>query len=294
MSAEYLAKKYIKDNNINNLQVSSAGTIANPELPYLHTLERLEKYWCNASKHHQTKLSEAILKDKDFIICMAKHHLNVVKSFWYCWVLFNFVAYGKKKDVMDDTEYQEKYWSLYNLETYVKKIVDYIYETMPNVIQWLNWFEIERKFLIKEIPENIESYPKKKIIQWYLKDVNDQKIRIRKSIMNWITEYIQTIKKWDWLIRKEYEEKLSKKTFYELWKKVWNRYLEKTRYILPYKKNIIELDIYKWEFKWLITAEIEFKNPIEAKKFIIPKRFDKEITNNKKMTNANLAKKQKI
>ncbi|MEI8253856.1 MAG: hypothetical protein WCG25_09230 [bacterium] len=44
MSAEYLAKKYIKDNNINNLQVSSAGTIANPELPYLHTLERLEKY----------------------------------------------------------------------------------------------------------------------------------------------------------------------------------------------------------------------------------------------------------
>jgi len=44
MSAEYLAKKYIKDNKIKGIEISSAGTIANPESPFSYTIKNLEKY----------------------------------------------------------------------------------------------------------------------------------------------------------------------------------------------------------------------------------------------------------
>lgn len=222
---------------------------------------------------------------------MAQHHIDRVRELWHESVLFNFVAYWKNKDLMDEAEYQEKYWSYGNLESYVNGIVDYIHDAMSNVIKWLSEFEIERKFLIKKLPQNITKHPSKKIIQWYFKDKDDKKIRLRKVISKWLIEYFQTIKQWHGLIRKELEEKISKETFEKLWKKVWNRYLEKTRYVLPYKKQKIELDIYQGKLNWLITSEIEFKNPLESRKFIVPKRFDKELTGDRKYSNASLAKK---
>ncbi len=291
MSAEYIAKKYVKDNNIKGIQISSAWTSANPEQPFDYTLQRLKQYWCNASKHQQTKVSENILQDKDWVICMAKHHQEVIRSLGYEWVLFNMVAYDRNKDVMDEAEYAIKYWSFGDLQKYVNRIVDYIHDAMPKLIEWLNNFEIERKFLIKKLPKDINKYPKQKIIQWYLKDKNNKTLRIRKISIKGKNEYFKTIKKWHWLIRKEIEEKISKESFEKLWKKVSNRYLEKTRYVLPYKKQDIEIDLYQGKLEWLITAEIEFTNPIESKKFIIPKWFDKELTGDKKFGNANLAKK---
>jgi protein-tyrosine-phosphatase len=44
MSAEYLAKKYITDNNIKNIKVNSAGTIAEIQNPFSYTVKCLEKY----------------------------------------------------------------------------------------------------------------------------------------------------------------------------------------------------------------------------------------------------------
>jgi CYTH domain-containing protein len=40
-----------------------------------------------------------------------------------------------------------------------------------------------------------------------------------------------------------------------------------------------------------VTAEIEFQTPLESRNFLLPKWFDKEITEDRKFTNANLAKK---
>lgn len=291
MSAEYLAKKYIKDNKIKNIQISSAGTIAHPEAPFSYTVKCLEKYWCEVSQHKQRKAVDEILKDQDFIICMAKHHQEVIKSLWYESVLFNFVAYNKKADVLDEAEYEEKYGSYGNLETYVNSIVDYIHDAMPRVVKWLGEFEIERKFLIKQLPEDISKYPSKKITQWYFKDQNTKTVRIRKVSMKGKTEYFQTIKKWHWLIRKEDEISLRKKDFDTIRKKVGNRYLNKTRYVIPYKWKKIEVDLYGWKLKWLITADVEFKTPLESRRFIVPKWFDKEVTEERKFTNASLAKK---
>lgn len=105
------------------------------------------------------------------------------------------------------------------------------------------------------------------------------------------TEYFKTIKKWHWLIRKENEEKISKETWDKLWKKLSNRYLQKTRYYIAYQNKIIELDIFDWKLDWTILAEVEFASYLESKKFLVPNWFGPEITNNKKFGNANLAKK---
>ncbi|MFZ2151147.1 MAG: hypothetical protein WAZ12_05170 [Candidatus Absconditicoccaceae bacterium] len=291
MSAEYLAKKYIKDNKIKNIQASSAGTIAHPEVAFSYTIKRLEKYGCDVSKHKQRKAVDKILKDQDFIICMAKHHQEVIKSLGYESILFNFVAYSKKEDVLDEAEYEEKHGSYGDLETYVNSIVDYIHDAMPSVIVGLGGFEIERKFLIKKLPENIIEYPSKKIIQGFFKDENNKTIRIRKVEFKEGIEYFQTIKKGHGLIRKENEINLIKKDFDKMWKKVGNRYLEKTRYTISYENKEIEVDVYDGKNQGLVTAEIEFNTPLESGNIIIPKWFDKEITEDRKFTNANLAKK---
>ncbi|MCF7834857.1 hypothetical protein K9M48_02260 [Candidatus Gracilibacteria bacterium] len=291
MSAEYLAKKHIKDNKIKGIEVSSAGTTARPQNPFSYTLKRLDKYGCNASKHRQTKVSNEVLKDKDFVICMAKHHQEVIKSLGYESVLFNFIAYGKNKDVMDEAEYEQKYGSYGDLENYCNNLVDYLHDAMPKLIEGLDKFEIERKFMIKELPKNISKYPKNKIIQGYFKDIKNKTVRIRKTTMKSKTEYFQTIKKGHGLIRKEIEKEINKESFDKLRKKVGKRHLEKTRYIIAYKAKKIELDVYEGKLKGLVTAEIEFKTLLESKKFIIPKRFDKELTKNRKFTNSNLAKK---
>ena len=135
MSAEYLSKKYIKDQIIWNITISSAWTKARPELPFPRTLERLNVYWCDASVHHQRKISPEILEQQDLIICMAEHHRQSVNELWFEAILFNEIAYGKSEDVLDDTEYMQINGPDIELEDYVISIVDYIHEAIPHIME---------------------------------------------------------------------------------------------------------------------------------------------------------------
>jgi CYTH domain-containing protein len=102
--------------------------------------------------------------------------------------------------------------------------------------------EIERKYLIKKAPQDLEQFPHKDIMQGYFSDPSTGKsIRVRK-IGN---EYIVTRKKGHGVVRNEVEKKISKEEFDEMWRDVENRFLEKTRYFIPYEGKTIELDIYK-------------------------------------------------
>jgi len=135
MSAEYLMKKYLQDHNINDISVSSAGTTAHPQPSFPETLARLRKDWCDPSHHKQTKLAPEVLESKDLVICMAERHRTVVREFGYDAVLFNEIAYNLTSDVMDDTEYWEKYGYGYDLWKYVDTIVDYIHDAIPYIVQ---------------------------------------------------------------------------------------------------------------------------------------------------------------
>jgi len=145
--------------------------------------------------------------------------------------------------------------------------------------------EIERKFLVKQPPAWYQQFPHKEIIQWYLTDPSTGKsIRVRK-IDN---EYKVTKKRGSWLVREEIETSISKEEFDQLWIEVDNRFLEKTRYYIPYQWYTIEFDVYK-NLNGLLTAEVEFTNKRDAKKFEQPERFDEDITMMREASNAYIA-----
>lgn len=146
-------------------------------------------------------------------------------------------------------------------------------------------FEIERKFLIKEIPMDIEQFPHKNIIQGYFNDPTTGKsIRVR-HIGN---EYKVTRKKWHGLVREEIEADISKEEFDQFWFQVENHFIEKTRYYIPHEWLTIELDVYK-NLESFKTAEIEFTSKRDAKKFIAPEWFGEELTKMREASNGYIA-----
>lgn len=149
------------------------------------------------------------------------------------------------------------------------------------------WIEIEKKFLVKReiLPKNLRFYKHEEIEQWYLLITQNKEERIRRK---W-NKYFYTIKTWLWLVRWEVESQISKKEFDFLWQKVNYWKLRKTRYYIPYKEHVIELDIYKWNLDWLIVAEIEFNNIKECSNFSYPKRFSKDVTDDVEFKNKNFA-----
>lgn len=148
----------------------------------------------------------------------------------------------------------------------------------------MDWFEIERKFIVSELPKNLESYKHDDIEQWYfvLEENTEERIRHR-----W-NKFYHTKKVWHWEIREEYENEISKEEFDSMWPKTQWKRVYKTRYVIPYNSHNIELDIYHGKLEWLIVCEIEFNNEKESKNFIFPDRFWKEITNDDKFKNRNL------
>lgn len=142
--------------------------------------------------------------------------------------------------------------------------------------------EIERKFLIKKIP-NLSNIKCDKIIQSYLSC--DPVIRIRNVNDE---KYYITIKSDGDIAREELEMEINKRQFDKLKEKAGNEII-KNRYKMPFNKYIIELDIYeKCNILNLITAEIEFNSVEEAIDFKVPDWFADEVTYNSNYKNNNL------
>ncbi len=83
--------------------------------------------------------------------------------------------------------------------------------------------EIERKFTIKKIPENIEGYPCHTIEQAYLN--TDPVVRIRKQD----EEYYLTYKGKGLLAREEYNLPLNEQSYYHLREKADGNLIAKKR-----------------------------------------------------------------
>lgn len=146
-------------------------------------------------------------------------------------------------------------------------------------------FEIERKFLINNLPDDIQQFPHKDIIQWYFNDPSTGKsIRVRHI---W-DEYKITRKKWYGLVREEIEVDIPREEFDQFWLQVENHFIEKTRYFIPYNETTIEVDVYK-NLHGFKTAEVEFKTKRDAKKFTAPEWFGEELTTTREATNSYIA-----
>ncbi len=145
--------------------------------------------------------------------------------------------------------------------------------------------EIERKFLIINVPDNLLFYNSYTISQGYILITDDIEIRLRKKG----DKYFQTIKSTGDLSREEYEIELTQDQFEVLWPLTAGKRIKKLRHEIKYDDYIIELDIYHDSLEGLKTAEVEFKNFEEGESFKPPEWFDAEITYNKMYKNKNLS-----
>ncbi|MEI3162374.1 MAG: CYTH domain-containing protein [Lachnospirales bacterium] len=146
-------------------------------------------------------------------------------------------------------------------------------------------YEIERKFLIKNLPDNIENFTKHEIKQGYIS--TNPTIRVRQ----WDENYILTVKGSGTMKKIEYELDLTKEQFDNLWKKVEGNTIEKTRYIIPIENNLkAELDIYKGFLAGFMNVEVEFLSTKDAILFNCPDWFGQEVTQDRRYSNASLAK----
>ena len=190
-------------------------------------------------------------------------------------------------------------------------------------------FEIERKWLVRELPDDIESFPHKEYVQGYL--CTEPTVRVRREG----DEYVLTYKGAGLLKREEYNLPITKEAFSHLAAKCDGKMIHKTRYFIPVtasakpvsgevpvpkgmyldagshcqeetqskrsdhgdpdtaadqkEKLTIELDIYKEELSGLITAEIEFPSEEEALLFTPPEWFSEDVTYAPEYKNSYLA-----
>lgn len=159
--------------------------------------------------------------------------------------------------------------------------------------------EIERKFLLKEIPENLDSYPYHLIEQGYL--CTDPVVRIRRQN----DEYYMTYKGSGMMSREEYNLPLTKESYEHLLPKADGNVISKKRYLIPLSSGeinpeclaflggaslTVELDEFAPPFAPLLLAEIEFPTEEAANAFRMPDWFSEDVTQDVRYHNSCMSK----
>lgn len=164
--------------------------------------------------------------------------------------------------------------------------------------------EIERKFTIKNLPDNLSDYQCLKLEQGYL--CTEPVVRIRKENDN----YYLTYKGKGLLAREEANLPLTEESYDHLVPKADGLIIKKDRYVIPLKDpqfnwdelkksgiatipdslNLkIELDVFSSPMG-LIMAEVEFPSVELANAFLPPSWFDRDVTDNPAYHNSNMSK----
>ena len=145
--------------------------------------------------------------------------------------------------------------------------------------------EIERKFLVEEMPVDFALGRGVKISQGYLAIGDDAEVRLRRKG----ARCFLTVKKGSGLARSEYEIGLDPEKFEHLWPATAGRRVSKTRYEVPVGALTAELDQYSGELAGLMTVEVEFPSVAEASVFCPPEWFGRELTEDPRYANRRLA-----
>jgi adenylate cyclase len=146
--------------------------------------------------------------------------------------------------------------------------------------------EIERKFLIRQLPNKLKRSRRYVIQQGYLATESaGRQVRLRKKGRT----ASLTFKLGRGAHREEREIRLSQKQFAALWPGTAGRRLSKVRYEIPWKNLMIEIDIYRGRHAGLVVAEVEFPDRVTCRRFRPPPWFGREVTGDKRYSNVRLA-----
>ena len=145
--------------------------------------------------------------------------------------------------------------------------------------------EIERKFLIHTLPENLDSYPFQLLEQAYL--CTEPVVRVRRSN----DTYTLTYKSKGLMSREEYNLPLTAESYEHLKKKADGNVIRKKRYCIPFSDALtIELDLFDAPFEGLVLAEVEFSSEEQAMAFLPPEWFGEEVTWSAEYHNSTLSR----
>ncbi len=145
--------------------------------------------------------------------------------------------------------------------------------------------EIERKFLVKELPDNLDSYPHTQIEQGYLS--TGPVVRVRQDG----DSYYLTYKGGGMMVREEYNLPLTKKAYFHLREKADGHLITKVRYRIPLDDGLTaELDIFSGVMEGLIMVEVEFPDEQSAFTYEPPAWFGKDVTLDRRYHNSYMAK----
>ena len=147
--------------------------------------------------------------------------------------------------------------------------------------------EIERKFLVRELPAVPEPSCATRIEQGYIAIAEDgTEVRVRRRD----GAAVLTVKSGGGRSRLEEEIEIGAERFERLWPLTESRRIEKTRHLIPAGTGLtIELDVYSGVLAGLMVAEVEFGSEDAADAFEPPEWFGAEVTDDARFKNQRLA-----
>ncbi len=147
--------------------------------------------------------------------------------------------------------------------------------------------EIERKWKIRRIPDDLSRYTCHTMEQAYLSV--SPTVRIRREDGIFYLTYKGTGD--NDIAHTEYNLPLTKQSYDHLMEKHDGIIIKKKRYVIPISDTDlnIELDIFDPPYEGLIIAEVEFPSVEMAKEFNEPDWFLEDVTHDPKYKNSSLA-----
>lgn len=146
--------------------------------------------------------------------------------------------------------------------------------------------EIERKFLVRRMPDALTQFPHTEIWQGYLVTApGGLQVRMRKAG----DKFSLTYKRGRGNAREEREIELTAEQFEILWPATEGRRLTKTRYDVPLAGRVVEIDVYSGRHQGLVVAEVEFEDEQSARDFKVPDWLGDDVSQDDRYSNQLLA-----
>lgn len=170
--------------------------------------------------------------------------------------------------------------------------------------------EIERKFLVKKVPGDLDGYPFHRIEQGYLNVYPAIRVRREDDIyyMTYKGDTVSGEENTGNIGKVEYNMPLDKASYEHMVSKADGNMIRKIRYLIPLNKSAfskeyldgrkelermmetgdikIELDVFDEPFLGTLIAEIEFPDEEAARNYKPAEWFGEEVTGDKRYSNA--------
>lgn len=153
--------------------------------------------------------------------------------------------------------------------------------------------EIEKKYLVNRIPENLDQYDKWEIEQCYL--CEHPVVRIRRKNDEYLLTYKNRNNQQNFAgdhslcMAEEIEVPLTKEAYEHLKAKADGICIIKTRYRIPYQDHVVELDLFHGSYDGFCLAEVEFDSVQDGEDFVPPEWLGMDVSGDYHYANSYMA-----